>query len=299
MLKEDAPLPQRKSTLPRLSFSVLSILMRDKREPTQANARQGGLGADDWSADDLRVTLGVRLRKARIATGLSQQAIADAMNERGFSWRQTTVAKTEAADRPVLFPEVLTLSQILGRDLNYFLTNRIALDDLKDQLARDIEAARERVRLAEETLYSARVEESRIMIQQGVALAITEYTYTGDSGPLRRSVDVFTDSPLFTLDLCMKVLNTAGIPRELVKEIDWIAMREAALSIQTAGRSTSDALAYGLKQEDVVQEARKFLLGDGPHPLFLRLLRDEVVYKGYAGQLLVDLVAEKVELRDA
>ena len=198
--------------------------MRDKRQSAQTNASDGA----DWS-EGLRVTVGARVRKARSEGGLSQQALADAMTELGVSWRQTTVAKTEAADRPVLFTEVVALSRILSRDLDYFFTNRTALDDLKDELARNAEAARKHVRAAESMLQSAKSDEARAIVKEGIALAVTEYTYTGDSGILRRSVDVFTASPAFTLDDCMKVLTTAGVPRESVKAIDQIAMREAAL----------------------------------------------------------------------
>jgi len=43
---------------------------------------------------------------------MSQQAVADAMVEAGFTWRQTTVAKTEAAERPVPVAELVALARL-------------------------------------------------------------------------------------------------------------------------------------------------------------------------------------------
>lgn len=39
------------------------------------------------------------------------------MSARGFSWRQTTVAKTEAAERPIRINEAAALAMVLGVNL--------------------------------------------------------------------------------------------------------------------------------------------------------------------------------------
>lgn len=57
--------------------------------------------------------LGRRVRALRTAAGLSQEQLAEVMRERGFSWRQTTTAKTEAGDRPVRVNEAAALAAIL------------------------------------------------------------------------------------------------------------------------------------------------------------------------------------------
>jgi transcriptional regulator with XRE-family HTH domain len=49
--------------------------------------------------------------------GLSQEEVARLMREAGFSWRQTTAAKTEASDRPVRVNEAAALASILGTSL--------------------------------------------------------------------------------------------------------------------------------------------------------------------------------------
>lgn len=45
---------------------------------------------------------------------MSQHAVAEAMKAFGHSWRQTTVAKTEAAERPLRVNEVEALAHVVG-----------------------------------------------------------------------------------------------------------------------------------------------------------------------------------------
>ena len=45
---------------------------------------------------------------------MSQQAVASRMVDAGHSWRQTTVAKTERAARPIRVNEVASLARIFG-----------------------------------------------------------------------------------------------------------------------------------------------------------------------------------------
>ncbi len=57
---------------------------------------------------------GARLRDLRQQHLLSQRQVAEAMVEQGFSWRQTTAAKTEAAERPVPLGEAVALARLFG-----------------------------------------------------------------------------------------------------------------------------------------------------------------------------------------
>lgn len=59
-------------------------------------------------------TTGERIRDHRLSLALSQQMLAAAMTQLGFSWRQTTVAKTEAAERPIRVNELAALAEIFG-----------------------------------------------------------------------------------------------------------------------------------------------------------------------------------------
>jgi transcriptional regulator with XRE-family HTH domain len=71
--------------------------------------------------------VGRRVKSLRSARGWSQQELATRMSDRGFSWRQTTVAKTEAADRPIRINEAQGLAVVFGITVNDLLT--IPVDD--------------------------------------------------------------------------------------------------------------------------------------------------------------------------
>ncbi|WP_406255456.1 helix-turn-helix domain-containing protein [Streptomyces chartreusis] len=84
---------------------------------------------------------GRRVKALRVARGWSQQELSTRMNDQGNSWRQTTVAKTEAADRPIRINEAVDLSVIFGVPVVELLS--VPMDD--------VEAARRVMRLAELT----------------------------------------------------------------------------------------------------------------------------------------------------
>ncbi len=56
---------------------------------------------------------GARVREFRNRQSWSQEKLADLMSAAGYAWRQTTVAKTEAADRPVRVAEAVALARAL------------------------------------------------------------------------------------------------------------------------------------------------------------------------------------------
>jgi transcriptional regulator with XRE-family HTH domain len=58
--------------------------------------------------------VGANIKARRAQLGLTQAELAEAMQGLGHSWIQTTVAKTEAADRPLRVNEVADLARVLG-----------------------------------------------------------------------------------------------------------------------------------------------------------------------------------------
>ncbi|MFE3861004.1 helix-turn-helix domain-containing protein [Streptomyces goshikiensis] len=81
-----------------------------------------GSGATVWSYGyEPEKALGEALRAHRTARGLSQEDVAAMMNRSGFSWRQTTVAKTEAGSRPVRVNEAAALALCFGVSVNELL----------------------------------------------------------------------------------------------------------------------------------------------------------------------------------
>lgn len=75
----------------------------------------GSIGAP--LPDRAEAVLGERVRELRRARGWSQDELARRMRSAGFSWLQSTVAKTEAADRPIRVDEAASLATILGVDI--------------------------------------------------------------------------------------------------------------------------------------------------------------------------------------
>ncbi|MGA7418614.1 MAG: helix-turn-helix transcriptional regulator [Acidimicrobiales bacterium] len=58
--------------------------------------------------------VGASIRRLRQAHGWSQEQLARAMSDAGFKWIQTTVAKTEAAERPIRLGEMIGLARLFG-----------------------------------------------------------------------------------------------------------------------------------------------------------------------------------------
>ena len=58
--------------------------------------------------------LGSRLRSLRVALGWSQAMLAERLAAQNLDWHQTTVAKTESAERAIRYNEIVVLAQTLG-----------------------------------------------------------------------------------------------------------------------------------------------------------------------------------------
>ncbi len=96
--------------------AVPSIPVEDEREPTSnPDDVQGTVWQYGYSPEG---ALGETLKTLRKARGLSQEDVAKMMTMSGFSWRQTTVAKTEAAARPIRVNEAAALALCFGLTVN-------------------------------------------------------------------------------------------------------------------------------------------------------------------------------------
>ncbi len=104
--------PQSSSVNP--AEGVPSILVENKRQPTQRQLKIERAHHPEMLAAHL-------LKTGREELGMSQEQVATAMNDLGFSWRQTTVAKTEAATRPIRVNELVALAGVLGVDVRQLL----------------------------------------------------------------------------------------------------------------------------------------------------------------------------------
>lgn len=76
--------------------------------------------------------LGERIKRLRISKGWSQAELAARLSSR-LEWAQTTVAKTEAASRPIRVDEAAAIAAVLGVPLRELLGERPNLPRLKEE----------------------------------------------------------------------------------------------------------------------------------------------------------------------
>lgn len=196
--------------------------MRVKRQPAPPNAS----GAQQTEALAHRV--GARVRQARLAAGLSQEALAAEMRARGFNWRQTTVAKMESAARPTLFVEIAALGQFLGRDMAYFYSNASVTADLIDRILASVDETNMEVERLETELAYASHRLSRHQCAFSAAVGLRGYEETLDSGLLR---DDMADLTSKFGPRCLEVhyvFESVGVPSGEVARLDAVALRRAA-----------------------------------------------------------------------
>jgi transcriptional regulator with XRE-family HTH domain len=62
---------------------------------------------------------GARVAASRLALGLTQHQVTEALNAAGFDMHQTTLSKVEKDQRRLWLDEASELAQILGVDLAY------------------------------------------------------------------------------------------------------------------------------------------------------------------------------------
>lgn len=86
---------------------------------------------------------------------MSQQRVADEMNARyGYDWRQTTIAKIEAADRPLRLREAIQIADMFGVNLLALVDSARGLspESVQDNIANQ----RDRLSTAQTHLAAAR-----------------------------------------------------------------------------------------------------------------------------------------------
>lgn len=112
--------------------------------------------------------VGQRIKALRGIRGWSQQELAARMTASGYSWRQTTVTKTESAERPLRVNEAVQLSSVFGVPIGEFLamtsaggaSDLAALISAAARRVRECERVKER---ADSELAEARREMERLM----------------------------------------------------------------------------------------------------------------------------------------
>lgn len=246
-------------------------------------------------ADRLPNVLASRLRAARRAVGLSQGAVATAMRDRGFSWRQTTVAKSEAADRPVLFAEVAALAQIYRKDIEYFLYAGTELDALMDEAQRELASIEESLKQTAQMLASLKNDRQLYECMTGVASSIQRYRNTGDGGTLlgdlrmvlnRWGYQCLTMEDVFeSIEITPKQLLAVDVTGlEYAAQVEW-GKRGAA-----AYRKVDDT-----EMPELLRGVGDFLEGKEVSDALLEMLRENGIWVDTVAPLLADLVISSVD----
>ncbi|WP_326729742.1 hypothetical protein [Streptomyces phaeochromogenes] len=223
--------------------------------------------------------------------------MAKAMVERGFKWRQTTVAKSEAMDRPVLFAEVAALALIYRKDLEYFLFAGTGLDGIIDAAKEALSSAHDQFEKLHYEMYSMRREIKGLECMAGLAKAMKSYRDTGDEFGL--------DSTLRELFMrygndCLSVYGVyeeVGIEHSEVAAIDSMALKRVAEEEFRRHQS--------LSREDLMMESGKmlhetaaFLQGQQVDPEFLAALREGNEWAQIAAVQLGKLLVTRIRVEN-
>ncbi|MGQ4358898.1 hypothetical protein [Streptomyces sp. SAS_272] len=216
------------------------------------------------------------------------------MAERGFSWRQSTVAKSEAADRPVLFAEVAALAQLYRRPIEYFLYPGTELDSLLDQamaelrsLAGALEGAQQHVEMLKSDM---RLHECNA----GLIHSLVRYRNTSDGGLL------LSDLQFLLLEYGRMVLEmddvyeSIGLGEEHPAIIDHEVLAELA--------KAEEAKYQKLSEEDLKWESPELLnnlsamaqKGD-VDDAFVHFMRKSTPWPDFVGLRLADLVMGAID----
>jgi transcriptional regulator with XRE-family HTH domain len=152
---------------------VPCMRVENKREPTQ-----------DLTGMTPERSLGLTIRALRESEGRSQDDVAKIMYAYGHKWQQTTMAKTEAGQRPIRVNEMVDLARILNVSPGDLINISVRMSDAglrfyaalarRNTAKRHVEEARSE--LSEREANLAQMEQELVEAQQ----AFEEESATGD-----------------------------------------------------------------------------------------------------------------------
>ncbi|GGV86859.1 hypothetical protein GCM10010294_68060 [Streptomyces griseoloalbus] len=246
-------------------------------------------------AGRLPKVLAARLRSARRAVGLSQGAVADAMRDRGFTWRQTTVAKTEAADRPVLFAEVAALAQIYKRDFNYFLYAGTELDVLVDDASRELDSIKHALSETASMLAALKKDRRLYECTIGVATSILRYRNTGDSGVLLGDFRMLVERYGYLCMTLEDVYDSIGVTQDQLHGVDQVALQDSARRERAYYDSVIRTKTEYGESPELLQGLLDFSDGKPVSESLLDVLRESAGWVDTATSMLVDVIISAVD----
>lgn len=264
--------------------------MKDEQQPTPPNASTG----ETWDPGELDDRLALSLRATRRSLGLSQGAVADLMNEFGFSWRQTTVAKIETGGRPVLFREAACLARIFKKDIGQFLSSSTPLDDLASEMHAETQRAEKHVIELEHDIAFAKHRLWRARCALDLANASIYYRESGDAGTLRADLDACFARWGYACLGSTPFYSALNIPKREIDAVDQAATAECLLAEQLAIHEMTPQEIEDSYSGEYLKEVELYLSEGKAEPAFLEAIRSERAWKSHASQLLTDLLMEYV-----
>ncbi|MFE9309482.1 MULTISPECIES: hypothetical protein [unclassified Streptomyces] len=272
--------------------------MRDKRESTRSNA--AAATEQEVLAGRLPKVLAARLRSARTAVGMSQGLVAKAMADRGFSWRQTTVAKSEAAVRPVLFAEVAALSQIYRRPIDYFLYPGTTLDGLLDDAKSEMEGIRRAIDETDRQMMMLRGEGEFFERKIGLASSLVRYRNTSDSGVFMEDLRALLHRWGPRMLQLEEVFEAVDLTVAQVEAVDYEAVREIVEAEWQAYQSlTESQLRDEGASGKMLLALSDFLEGKKVPPGFIGEMREGADWVEVITPKLTDLLIDAIHAQEA
>lgn len=106
------------------------------------------------------------VKAERLGAAATQTDLAELMNARGFSWRQSTVNRIETGLRPITWDEAVALAALLRIDLGVAAETRDALLIRRDDLRRQADDVNKQWLAAEQQLAELDEREERISLDE-------------------------------------------------------------------------------------------------------------------------------------
>jgi transcriptional regulator with XRE-family HTH domain len=264
--------------------------MENQRQSTPANAE-----VVEPVAARLPAVLAMRLKGARLGAGMSQQAAAEAMAERGFKWRQSTVAKSEAGDRPVLFSEVAALALIYRKDLDYFRHSGGNLDEVIDAVEKQLSDTRRDYQALLYQVHAARSEIVMLECANELGQAMRQYRETGIEFNLDATLRELFRRHGYMCFAMPSLYEAVGIDQSDIENIDNWSLRKVASNERKRHQS--------LTEEELMEESglllnsvAAFLNGEEVDPGFIASLREGGEWASFAYIALAGLLKRRIQV---
>lgn len=174
----------------------------------------------------VEAALGERVRELRQARGWSQDHLARRMRSIGFNWMQSTVAKTEAAERPIRVGEAASLATVFEVDIaDLFRSGIHPLVQRMQLLASELHVANQDYRAQKYVLEEAERVVDSVKDRLGALQVLSRYLSGGETSfrdAIHKVATAFHENEEWKT-----ILVECGFDREILDTADEKAAEEA------------------------------------------------------------------------